>query len=170
MATLLHRARTGSGSLWQGGAEDVMNSGDEYDIVVLCADEFQPKRSLILRPEDKTTLLYAPNDDSGTPLSKAQADIACLTAKRVAQEYKAGKKILVSCMQGRNRSGLVSALSLHLLYGMGGKASKEFIQAKIPYALANTSFNRFLGVIQPRRSASSIRMTGFRNGRDGRDD
>jgi len=170
MATLLHRARTGTGSLWQGDAEDVMNFGDEYDIVVLCADEFQPKRSLILRPQDKTTLLYAPNDDSGTPLSKAQADIACRAAKQIAHEYRAGKKILVSCMQGRNRSGLVSALTLHLLYGMSGKESKKFVKDRIPNALTNESFNRFLGIIQPLKYASPARMVGFRNGRDGRDD
>lgn len=170
MATLLHRARTGDGSLWQGGMGDVMNYGDGFDVVVLCAEEFQPKRSLILRPEDKTTLLYAPNDDSGTPLSKAQADIACRAAKQVAHEYRTGKKILVSCMQGRNRSGLVSALTLHLLYGISGKASKEFVQARVPHSLVNPSFNRFLGIIKPLRAASSVKMTGYRNGRDGKDD
>jgi hypothetical protein len=171
MATLLHRARTGTGSLWQGGHDDVMNSGDQYDVVVLCAEEFQPKRSVFLRPRDKTNLLYAPNDDSGTPLTKDQANIACRAARQVAHEYRSGKKILVSCMQGRNRSGLVSALTIHLLYGMSGRESKKFVKARIPNALVNDSFNRFLGVIQPLRTdGRALRMTGYRNGLDGKDD
>jgi hypothetical protein len=171
MATLLHRARTGSGSLWQGGMDDVIQSGDEYDVIVLCAEEFQPKRSVFLRPQDKASVIYAPNDDSGTPISKAQADIACRAARQVAHEYRSGKKILVSCMQGRNRSGLVSALTLHLLYGMSGKDAMGFVKDRIPNSLVNPSFNRFLEAVKPlQTSAHAVRMTGYRNGRDGRDD
>jgi len=171
MATLLHRARTGNGSLWQGGMDDVIQSGDEFEVIVLCAEEFQPKRSIFLRPQDRASVIYAPNDDSETPISKAQADIACRAARQAAHEYRSGKNILVSCMQGRNRSGLVSALTLHLLYGMSGAKTIEFIKSKVPNALMNPSFVKFLESVQPIKPLGPpVRMTGYRNGQDGRDD
>jgi hypothetical protein len=168
MATLVHRSRTGTGCLWQGGANDVLQHGGRYAVIVLCADEFQPDREGFLGPEDSTLVLYAPNDDSIKALTKAQAEIACRAAKRVSQEYRHGRKILVSCMQGRNRSGLVSALALHLVYGISGNDAKNIVRSKIPNALTNGSFNRFLGALRPLKPPP--RMTGYRGGSDGRDD
>ena len=67
MATLIHLSRTAAGSLWQGGAEDVIERGSGYDLIVLCADELQLEASLFLRPEEsaRTTVLHAPNDEIG---------------------------------------------------------------------------------------------------------
>lgn len=143
------------GSLWQGGATDVM-SGVRYDLIVLCAEEFQPEAHLIVRerfpndtrPEPK--VLYAPNDDSENPLTRAQLTIAIGASRVVAKSFREGKKVLVSCMQGRNRSGLVTALALHRLYGMAGERCRGYIRARIPHALTNPSFNKFLDSLKAR--------------------
>ncbi len=135
------------GSLWLGGASDV-GSGEHYDLIVLCADEFQPEAHVIARPG--TEVVHAPNDDSEKPLTRDQAAIAIMASRRAARAFREGKKVLVSCMQGRNRSGLVMALTLHRLYGMAGERCRSYIRSKRPHALTNDSFNKFLDQLKAR--------------------
>jgi len=141
-----------TGSLWLGGADDI-GSGDHYDLIVLCADEFQPKAHLIAKPG--TQVLHAPNDDSERPLTREQAWIAITASRAVTKAFREGKKVLVSCMQGRNRSGLVMALTLHQLYGMDGEWCRGYIRSRRPHALTNDSFNTFLGNIKARKESAS---------------
>lgn len=138
-----------NGSLWLGSADEVA-SGTPYDVIVLCADEFQPPAHIIAGPS--TQVIHAPNDDSEKPLTRAQACIALAASRAVARAFREGKKVLVSCMQGRNRSGLVMALTLHRLYGMAGERCRGYIRAKRPHALTNESFNAFLDAIKARKS------------------
>lgn len=148
-----HSAREGhTGSLWLGGADDVA-SGEHYDLIVLCADEFQPEAHIIAKPG--TEVIHAPNDDSERPLTRQQACVAIAASRAVAKAFKSGKKVLVSCMQGRNRSGLVMALTLHRLYGMAGERCRGYIRAKRPHALTNDSFNAFLDNIKARKELAS---------------
>lgn len=166
---LIHQSRSGTGSLWQGGAEDVVNPDSPHDVLVLCADEFQPEASLFLRPGHGKTLIYAPNDDSEKPLTRAQLDLAIPAAKQVSRAFREGKNVLVSCMQGRNRSGFVMALTLHLLYGMSGDSAARFIRSRRQNALMNPHFNAFLQKI-PSRVPVPKSMLKFRGGHDGIDD
>lgn len=175
MVARISQSKGGPGSLWQGDASEATERALRYDVIVFCAEEFQPPSTLFLRPEDadKVTFLYAPNDDSEKPLTRAQLNIATAAARQVARAYREGKRVLVSCMQGRNRSGLVSALSLHLLYGVSGNRAKSIIRALVPHALSNPSFERFLGKIPAKGTTVphvATRMQAFRGGRDGRDD
>lgn len=145
-----HAAREGhTGSLWLGAAHEVTEEG--YDVIILCADEFQPEAHIIARPG--VQVVHAPNDDSENPLTRQQACIAISASRTAAKAFREGKKVLVSCMQGRNRSGLVMALTLHRLYGMAGERCRGYIRAKRPHALTNASFNRFLDSIQARKVA-----------------
>lgn len=147
-----HAAREGhTGSLWLGGAQDI-GAGVHYDLIILCADEFQPEARIIADPS-KTEVIHAPNDDSENPLTRDQACIAIAASRAAAKAFKAGKKVLISCMQGRNRSGLVMALTLHRLYGMAGERCRGYIRAKRPHALTNPSFNAFLDSIKARQAA-----------------
>ncbi len=110
-----HRNRDGhTGSLWLGGADDVTKAHDDgFNVVVLCADEFQPARHIIATEDME--VIHAPNDDSENPLTRDQLTVAIAASRVVVKRFKEGKKVLVSCMQGRNRSGLVMALALHRL-------------------------------------------------------
>ncbi len=137
------------GSLWQGGADDVTSSAG-YDVIILCADEFQPARHIIATKDME--VVHAPNDDSEKPLTREQLTTAIAASRVAASRFRDGKKVLISCMQGRNRSGLVTALTLHRLYGMAGERCREYIRSKVPHALSNPSFNKFLDSLQARKS------------------
>ncbi len=58
-------------------------------------------------------------------------------------EWKAGKKVLVHCTQGKNRSGLVNGCILWL-NGMSGEEAVKLIQTKRPGALFNPVFKKYL--------------------------
>ncbi len=58
-------------------------------------------------------------------------------------EWKAGKKVLVHCTQGKNRSGLVNGCILWL-NGMNGEEAVKLIQTKRPGALFNPVFKNYL--------------------------
>lgn len=146
-----HPSRDGhGGSLWLGGADDVTAGGD-YALIILCADEFQPAAHIIAKPG--VQVVHAPNDDSSNPLTRQQATVAIAASRVAARAFREGKKVLISCMQGRNRSGLVMALTLHRLYGMAGERCREYIRNKRPHALTNDSFNKFLDNLKARTAA-----------------
>jgi len=151
MAILIHGSSNGRGQLWQGGLGDLAYP-ERYDVIVLCADELQADDASVKAYGDRIRIISAPNDDSANPFTKAQATIAVQASKQVADEYKAGKRILVSCRQGRNRSGLVMALTLHRLFGISGEEAIRLIRSKVPHALANPEFNNFLATVKGRKA------------------
>lgn len=65
-------------------------------------------------------VIHAPNNDDGSPLTRDQLDRALTAARQVVTRLQNGQKVLVTCAAGVNRSGLVSALSLHFLKGWSG--------------------------------------------------
>lgn len=145
---MAYRIRLSSrgGSLWQGGSDDAIIGsveGKTFDVVVLCAEEFQPE-SRIVSTAGKPSLIYAPNDDSYKSVTRAQLSTAIAAARACVRHYRQGKAVLISCMLGRNRSGLVMALTLHLLYGMSGASCVDYIRRIVPHALTNDSFEAFL--------------------------
>jgi len=122
--------------LWQGSAppvgDAVRKSG--FDVLVLCAEEYQPPASAFPGVE----VIHAPNDDS--KLTRTQLAGALQAAHRAALALKQGKQVLVTCRVGWNRSGLVSALSLHLLTGKSGGECVGLVQRGREGALGNPYF------------------------------
>ena len=115
--------------LWQGAfppsGPKVREAG--FDMVVLCARELQ------LPPEAHpgVEVVHAPNDDSEAfPLTKEKLRIAVRAADIVVQRIQAGGKVLVTCAAGLNRSGLVSAIALHKMYGWGGDECIRTVRTK----------------------------------------
>jgi hypothetical protein len=125
--------------LWQGSAPPegpwVREAG--FTTLVLCAMEYQPR---VLLPFPCVETVYAPNDDSGGPLTREQLELAERAARIVAQRLRQRGKVLVTCMQGRNRSGLVSALALHKLLGVSGRRAMHIVQEARRGALVNPQF------------------------------
>lgn len=147
MAVLIHKSKTSTGELWQGSVGDLAHP-EKYDVIVLCADEFQDKEGQLSASYGKSVrVLPAPNDDSGNPFTKEQATIAVVAARQVVKEYRLGKRILVSCAMGRNRSGLVMALALSRLCGVSGNDAIKVIREKVPHALSNPQFVDFLASV-----------------------
>lgn len=145
-ATLIHPG------LWQGSRPpfgfSLKRAG--FNMVVLCAEEFQPPHVMpagfdtLLRgmaPFPDVEVVYAPNDDSfSTPPSREQLKTAITAAQQVTEVIKAGGKVLVTCWQGKNRSGLVSALALHKLLGISGFQAIHRVRARRRRALSNPYF------------------------------
>lgn len=53
-----------------------------------------------------------PLDDSGPPPSPADRARIRAAAHQIANHVRAGRRVLVTCWQGRNRSGVLSGLAL----------------------------------------------------------
>jgi protein-tyrosine phosphatase len=95
-------------------------------MLVLCANDYQyaadqfPGVSLVV---------HAPFFD----MVKAPPqtwDIAEKAAERVAQCHRQGHKILVTCMAGLNRSGLVTAWAIHKIKGWDGQACATIVRQR----------------------------------------
>jgi protein-tyrosine phosphatase len=77
-------------------------------VVVLCAKELQN-----LRFPAKVHVIKAPLDD-GPPPTATELRMAISAARTVHHFRKKGKRVLVTCAQGVNRSSFVAALALML--------------------------------------------------------
>lgn len=96
--------------------------------MVLCAREHQyPATSY-----QGVQVVHAPNDDNAAygPLTREKLAVALRAARTVAAAMGEGKRCLVTCAAGMNRSGLVSALSLHLSKGWSGDKCIQQVRQK----------------------------------------
>src|SRR5262245_9118799 len=97
--------------LWQGSkpraGHHVAAAG--FQVLVLGAREYQAPASAF---PGVATVIHAPNDDHHF-VTRDDLQLAVNTATRVAEHLKNGEKILVTCLAGINRSGLVVALTMH---------------------------------------------------------
>jgi protein-tyrosine phosphatase len=129
--------------LYQGGQVSAVGPllAAGFDAVVFCAVEIQPPSHLL----QGVRALYCPlTDDPSRPLYPAEWMQARETGIEVAQLLREGKRVLVTCAQGRNRSGLVSAIALHILTGASGPKCVARIQKRRANALTNPQFVRAL--------------------------
>jgi len=132
--------------LWQGSAP---GERVPFDVLVLCAEEWQPTSKTF----PGTLVVHAPFDD--TPdLSRPLLLTATKAARLVEQALRERKQVLVTCMAGRNRSGLVSALALCMLTGADGRRVVRQIQSRRANALTNASFREFVEQIPAQRRRS----------------
>src|SRR5262245_15058087 len=113
--------------LWQGSkprtGSRLAKAG--FDVVVFCAREYQPSGTYF----PGVQVLHAPNEDDPLyPISKQELQTAVMTATRLHELLDNGKKILVTCMAGINRSGLVVALTLHKAFGYSGRTCIDIVR------------------------------------------
>lgn len=118
-----------------------------FDVVVLTAKTYQPAAELF----PGVQVLRCPMDDQETGASLAAVDArAC--AKVVAELVKRGNNVLVTCEEGRNRSGLVAGLSLVYLGAIPARAVmavRERRRAPTGPALSNSAFVKEIMVTRP---------------------
>jgi len=92
-----------------------------FDVLVLCAEEYQPPASNF----DDVAVVHAPFDDNRkTGMLPEEKIIAEQAAVKVAEALQDGKEVLVTCWMGRNRSALVASLALLKL----GKKAEQIIK------------------------------------------
>lgn len=107
-----------------------------FDVVVLTAIEHQHI------PLPGYEVLKVPLDDSGPPPTPEERRLIYENARRVARRVLAGKRVLVTCHQGRNRSGVIAGLALVEL-GVPGPKAAHRIQ-RIRDGLVNPHFYRMV--------------------------
>ncbi len=129
--------RVGS-RIWQGSIPPFKGLHEAgFSMVVLCAEEHQPSRVSFERAVE---MVRAPNKDDGSPLTDRQWRLALQASAKVVDHWKRGGRILITCMQGRNRSGLVSALALRDLSVVPMETIIRTIKAARENALTNAYF------------------------------
>lgn len=99
--------------------------------------KFSDKKILQTALEDR---LYLPE---GTFIKAEQM------AYWVADEVFAGRKVLVTCAAGLNRSGLITALALRLITGKSGVECVKEVQEKRFGALNNETFAKYVSMLLP---------------------
>lgn len=126
------------GTLWQGSfpPHGTILKERGFDVLVLtaadnqCADVYPG-----------VTVICAPGDDDERKHA-LQRSIAGWHAAglEVAEHVKAGRKVLVTCIAGQNRSGLVTAIALRELTGWPGKKVVSHVSQQRHLALNNRTF------------------------------
>jgi protein-tyrosine phosphatase len=115
-----------------------------FNAVVLAAEEWQFPAEMF----EGVAVIHAPNNDDGSPLTRDQLSIAVNAARQAATRIQDGQKVLSTCAAGVNRSGLVSALTLHFRYGWSGDRCIEVVRKKRKLsnrlALSNQFFTQAL--------------------------
>ena len=86
-------------------------------------------------------VIYAPNDDDVVnPPPRETLRLAIRAARIVADRLAQNKKVLTTCWEGRNRSGLVSAMGLVFFLGIPGEQAAKIVQLRRRNGLRNPVF------------------------------
>jgi protein-tyrosine phosphatase len=130
--------------LWQGAqppeGEELGRAG--FSLLVLCASEYQPPAEAFPGVE----VLHVPLEDA----SGLGSDIELLrlvrpVVLRTIMAVRSGRKALVTCHAGLNRSGLVTGLALRGLTGMPGAAVVYRLKRlRSLWALSNSQFRQIV--------------------------
>lgn len=115
------------------------------DAIVLAAMEYQPPAHLF----PGTEVIHVPLDDApGRHMREDEIALATKAAERVSRRLRAGRKVLVTCVMGLNRSGLVAALAMHEVHGMSAdEIVARLRRARGVWALSNPNFEKLLRVV-----------------------
>jgi protein-tyrosine phosphatase len=127
-------------NLWQGGIPDPNEDlSKNFDLVVLVAEEFQPEYLSGVR------VVHAPLTDEQFRCTTSERRLVCAAVHEVVKALKHGLRVLVTCHQGLNRSGLITALALRQFYGMSAdEAITRVRYARGPFALSNPIFEQMI--------------------------
>jgi len=128
-----------------------------FDAVVVTAYEFQPKAG----EYGRALVLHVPLDDmTGKPPTKFEKELASEAGRVVANWVRKGKRVLVTCRQGRNRSGWVTGLALIELGVPVQKAIDTIREARGDDALENPHFVDVLRQHRPSTVEAARRIAG----------
>jgi hypothetical protein len=151
-ADFIGRLESSGGELYQGSAPPPGHvlSRLGFDVLVLTAEELLPLQSAEHFPGLEVILCPLHDHETLKDLRPGDMDRAAATAKLLADRLRDGKQVLVTCNEGRNRSGLIDALVTHLLTGKPGAWCVNHVRSHRFMALRNPLFVRELCTLGPR--------------------
>lgn len=124
--------------LWLGATPPLDRDLPDFDLLVLCAAEVQPERVAF---HGQVVRCPVVND----VLSHQELSRVIISSRMVAQALGAGKRVLVTCAAGINRSALVAALALARLTRASAADLIMLMRKKRhPNALSNAFFQHVL--------------------------
>ena len=127
-----------------------------FNAVVLAAREYQPRGE---RFPGLDAVIAVPLDDSGYPPTPGEQRAAVMAARAVTNIVRSGRKVLVTCYQGRNRSGLIVGLTIAELLPDANRVSIiDAIQEARPGSLSNRWFETMVRTA-PRRQRRAVRRS-----------
>jgi hypothetical protein len=155
--------------LWVGSAPPVGRTLARvgFSVLALCAKEHQPSYDSF----PGVVVVRASLVDDGTPLSRTQLEEALWLSGHLAAACRRGKGVLVTCMQGRNRSGFIAALMFARMTGCDGRTAMHAVQSRraSPFgpALTNREFKKALEAIPAAHhrglvTSRAVRASGLR--------
>lgn len=122
--------------LYQSGSPESVDA----DVDVIISLQLMPPHYLPPQPAPQELLsLWWPIDDGPMP---DPATVRSL-ARFVADLLNQGRRVLVHCAAGNNRSGLVVARTL-IEQGMGASTAIGMVRRAVPSALVNPHFESWL--------------------------
>jgi protein-tyrosine phosphatase len=125
--------------LWLSGLPDDLTWAHAHgiDVVVDVADPGpEPDRSQLAGIEYHKHALV----DGDVPAAR---DLDRLVG-RVVAAVRDGRRVLVHCTMGRNRSGLVTVLAVRELLGIGGSAALAWVRARRRRTVNNAAFAAYV--------------------------
>jgi protein-tyrosine phosphatase len=99
-----------------------------FDVVAFTAQEAIPRG--FKPPPGKTAYSCPLDDDPYRPIPHEVAGYAHQFARQLAGHVGRGQKVLVTCFQGVNRSGLITGLTLMYAYGFSGAKTVQIIRSR----------------------------------------
>jgi hypothetical protein len=118
--------------LWQGGCIDGVRLDDDFDLVV----SLYPWEKFVVGAATEV-IEFTAYDSEDVPVVKALVDEAY-------EAWKAGRKVLIHCQAGLNRSGFVAAQVLMRDGYSADDAIALLREKRSPAVLCNRHFERWL--------------------------
>ena len=129
---------------------------DHFDVIVYTAMEKQPTAAALKAlPKSVTVKKFPLDDDPYQPVTREQLDGLVREARQLAGLLRSGKRVLITCAMGMNRSGILTALTLMVATGCSGRTALHTVQTKRramddgTRALFNPIFSRFVQTLPP---------------------
>lgn len=113
------------------------------DTIVFCAEEKQPRATKL--PPGKRVVRFGFDDDIYRPIPAEAGVLFHQMAHQLAREVASGRKVLITCAMGLNRSGLMTALTMMYCFRMSPSDVVKLIRARRSKdALMNPIFERWI--------------------------